>query len=411
VVLTHVAFATIVLSSDFGSPPQGIWSILAAGQVGAIGPFFLMSGMLLYRPFARAAIVGTQKPALRPFFIRRAARLLPAVWLLVTFCLLVLNLSSIDGLWYVLRPYLLLHYYDFSFYAGLDVTWTVPTETQFYLALPVMAWIMGRLARTASDPAQRARRMLAPLGVLIAVQFVWTAYIHGTLGPWPPEFFWPFSISGLFAIGMALAIWLVLAEVDPGRPPGLFRAAVKRPNLFWLGALAAYAINCAQPFSTPGTADWLSPAAALVRHAMLLSFSFLIMVPLVVPGASSRLMESLLSNPPMRYLGRISYGIYLWHFAAMYLVFQTGSVFGESPTPVGFLLGQFGFWELMVPTVLLTIAFATVSFFLLERPVIRLGDRVIRSRWGAFPVAVGAGSPPPVRSPVEPAGNRPTTGT
>jgi peptidoglycan/LPS O-acetylase OafA/YrhL len=394
VVLTHVAFATIVLSSDFGEPPEGIWSILAAGQVGAIGPFFILSGLLLYRPFARAAIAGTPYPKLGPFFIRRAARLLPAFWLLVATCLLVLNLSSINGLWDVLRPFLLLHYYDFTFYAGLDVTWTVPTETQFYLALPLLAWLMTRLARGGADPARKARRMMVPLALMVVVQFGWTAYIHSQLGPWPPQFFWPFSISGLFAIGMALAIWSVLAELSPERPPALFRAAVRRPNLFWLGALAAYAINCAQPFSTPGTADWLSPEAALVRHAMLLSFSFLVMVPLVVPNASSRLMEAVLSNLPTRYLGRISYGVYLWHFVVMYLVFESGSIFGAPPVPVQVLLGQFGFWELMLPVVAGTIAVASVSYYLLERPVIRLGERIIASRWSPGTAIAGAGGRP-----------------
>jgi len=38
VVVTHVAFTTIVLPSAAGPPPQGFWSIIAAGQVGAIGP-------------------------------------------------------------------------------------------------------------------------------------------------------------------------------------------------------------------------------------------------------------------------------------------------------------------------------------------------------------------------------------
>lgn len=381
VVFTHVAFATIVLGSDFGDPPQGIWSILAAGQVGAIGPFFILSGMLLYRPFARAAIFGTPKPKLAPFFIRRAARLLPAFWLLVTVCLVVLNYSTIGGLWDVLRPYLLLHVYDPFFYAGLDVAWTVPTEAQFYLALPLLALLMGAVARGGADPAARARRMMVPLGVMIAVQFAWTAYIHSQFDPWPPQFFWPFSISGLFAIGMAFAIWSVMAEAYPDRQPAVFRAAARHPNLFWLGALAAYAINTAQPFSVPGTADWLVPEAALIRHAMLLSFSFLIMAPLVVPQARSRLIEGTLSNPVMRYLGRISYGIYLWHFVVQYLVFESGSVFGADPVPVGFLLGQFGFWELMIPTVLGTIAIASVSYYVLERPVIRLGERYIRSRW------------------------------
>ena len=387
VVITHVAFATIVLSSQAGPPKEGIWSILAAGQVGAIGPFFILSGLLLYRPFARMSIAGAPKPNLKIFFVRRAARLLPAFWLVTTACILVLNLTSIESLWDLVRPYLLLHIYDSHYYAGLDVAWTVPTETQFYLVLPLLALLMHRLARGVTDPVAKVRRMSIPLVVLVAVQFVWTWHLNAHFSTWPPEYFYPFSVSGLFAIGMGFALVAVLAEVAPERVPGYYRLARSRPNLFWLGALVMYGINCAQPFATPGTADWLSPEAALVRCVLLLAFTFLLMVPLVVPDASSKLMEAVLSNGPMRYLGRISYGIYLWHFSIMYLVFESGSIFGAPPVPVQMLLGKFGFWELILPVVVGTIAISSVSYYLVERPIIQLGERLV-ARWRVAPVAV-----------------------
>ncbi|MEN3539922.1 acyltransferase [Microbispora sp. ZYX-F-249] len=395
VVFTHVAFATFVLSSAAGPPREGIWSILAAGQL-SIGPFFIMSGLFLYKPFVRRAFLGTAKPDLGRFFVRRGARLLPAFWLMTAFCLLVLNLDALQGVWDVLRPFLLLHIYDFHYYAGLDVAWTVPAETQFYLALPVLAWFIHRLGRGVDDPARKARRMLVPLGVLVVLQFAWTAYVHSAYEAWPPQYFWPFGITGLFAIGMAMAIWSVLAEVSPGSEPAFWRLAVRRPHLFWLGALVAYAINCAQPFGVPGTADWQTTPAALVRDAMLLSFSFLLMVPLVVPGAASRFMEVTLGNGVMRYLGRISYGIYLWHFPMMYLRFGSGSIFGET-VPVQMLLGKFGFWALVIPVALSTIAVASVSYWVLERPVIRLADRWAAARKAkeaaARPVAPAAEEP------------------
>ncbi len=379
VVVTHVAFSTFVLPSAAGDPTEGFWSILAAGQVGAIGPFFIMSGLFLYRPFVRSAMTGRAKPELGQFFARRVARLLPAFWLLTAFSMLVLNYNSIDGVWYVLRPFLMLHVYDFQWYAGLDVAWTVPTETQFYLALPLLAMLGNRLARGVDDPAAKARRMLMPLGVLVVIQFAWTAYVHGSYDMWPPQYFYPFGILGLLAIGMAMAIWSVLHEVAPEKAPRFYNLALKRPNLFWLGALAVYAINCAQPFSVPGTADWLSPEAALVRSALLLAFSFLIMVPLIVPGATSRLMEVTLDNAPMRFLGRISYGLYLWHFAVMYMVFESGSVFGQT-IPVQMLLGKFGFWELVIPTVIGTIAVSAFSYYLFERPVINFTERHYKAK-------------------------------
>jgi peptidoglycan/LPS O-acetylase OafA/YrhL len=395
VVVTHVAFATFVLPSSAGPPPAGIWSILAAGQVGAIGPFFVMSGLFLYRPFVRRTLLGVPGPRLGTFFLRRAARLLPAFWLVVAASLLVLNLDSLTGSWDVLRPFLGLHVYDFRWYAGLDVVWTVPTEAQFYLVLPLIAWVTHRIARRATDPAARARRLLIPLLALVALQFGWTGYVHSHYDLWPPQFFYPFGVAGLFAVGMAFAVWTVLAEVAPERKPRFFGLAVRRPGLFWLGAGAAYAINCTQPFAVAGTADWLSPPAALIRSFLLLAFSFLIMVPLVVPGATPRWMTRFLGNAPMRYLGRISYGIYLWHFFVMYIRFESGSVFGKT-VPVQMLLGKFGFWELLIPVVVGTIVVASVSYYVLEKPVIRVVERLVKRGQQPKPAAAPAASLPPI---------------
>lgn len=379
VVVTHVAFSTIVLPSAAGSPPEGFWSILAAGQVGAIGPFFVMSGLFLYRPFVKMTLAGAPKPALGQFFLRRGARLLPGFWLLTAFCLLVLNFTSIDGLWYVLRPFLLMEIYDYQWYAGMDVVWTVPTETQFYIALPILAWIGHLLARGVADPAKKARRMLFPLGVLVVVQLAWTVYVHGNFDMWPPQYFYPFGVAGLFAVGMAMAIWTVLADVAPDKEPRFFGLARRRPNMFWIGALAMWAINCFQPFAVAGTADFIGPEAAVIRSMLLLSFSFLIMVPLVVPKATSRVMTTLLGGRVIRYLGTISYGIYLWHFAVMYLIFRSGSIFGEI-LPVQMQIGRFGYWELVVPTVLGTVFAASVSYYLVERPIIRLVERRVKKK-------------------------------
>jgi peptidoglycan/LPS O-acetylase OafA/YrhL len=338
-----------------------------------------MSGMFLYRPFVKMTLAGAPKPALGQFFLRRGARLLPAFWLLTAFCLLVLNFSSIDGLWYVLRPFLLMEIYDHQWYAGMDVVWTVPTEVQFYIALPILAWLGHRFARGATDPARKARRLLYPLGVLVVVQLAWTVYVHGSFEMWPPEYYYPFGVAGLFAIGMAMAIWNVLAEVAPDKEPRFFGLARRRPNMFWIGALAMWAINCFQPFAVAGTADWIGPEAAVIRSTLLLSFSFLIMVPLVVPNATSRVMTALLGGRVIRYLGSISYGIYLWHFAVMYLVFGSGSIFGEI-IPVHLLIGKFGYWELVVPVVLGTVLAASVSYYVLERPIIRLVERRVKRK-------------------------------
>jgi peptidoglycan/LPS O-acetylase OafA/YrhL len=376
VVFTHVAFATFVTSTIIGPQHHSIWAVLAAGQL-SIGPFFILSGLLLYRPFVRSTLAGKPWPDLKVFFLRRAARILPAFWLVVTADLLLLNLTAIHGVWDVLRPLTLMHIYSWHYYAGMDVLWTVPTEVQFYLALPVLAIIMHLLARNVADPAKKAKRMLIPLGVMVAVELGWTAYVHGHYKTFVPQYFYPMSITALFAIGMALAIWSVLSEVAPDRKPGILRLASAHPNWFWIAAIGFYALNCAQPWGIPGAANWQNAPAALVRDVCLQGFSGLIMVPLVVPGASSRFMNVTLGNRPIRYIGRISYGIYLWHFTIMYLRFKSGSVFGKI-IPVNVLLGKYSFWSVLPVVLLGAIAVASISFFVLERPLIKRTERLVK---------------------------------
>ncbi|MFH8385280.1 acyltransferase family protein [Kitasatospora sp. NPDC018058] len=382
VVITHVAFSTgVVLGSESGPPQQGIWSILAVGMEVGLGPFFIMSGLFLYKPFARRTLLGSPKPELGPFFLRRFLRLIPGYWLLTAFCLLVLNFSSITSVWYVLRPILLMQDYDYAWYAGMDPTWTIPTEAQFYLVLPLLAALMHWLARSVDDPARKARRMVIPLGVMVVAGFAFAGYMHMKhLGPWPPEFWWPFSRLGLFGVGMWLAILSVRAEQEPNKVPALYRAAAKRPNLFWLGALIAYLVACAAPLGHAGTWDYGTPQFAMIQHVAFLAFAFLLMVPLVAAKAQSRLMDAVLANRPTRFLGRISYGIYLWHFVVMYLWFQSGSIFGAPPVPAGMLIGKVGFWEMLAVVVAGTLVIATVSYHVFERPLMNFGERVIKRR-------------------------------
>lgn len=385
VVLGHVTFTTMVLPSAAGPPKEGFWSILAAGNDMAIGPFFVMSGLFLFRPFVRRALAGTKYPNLGHYFARRAARLIPAMWLLALACLLVLNFSSIDSAWFFLRPFALLQVYDFQYYAGLDVAWTVPTEAQFYMALPILAAISMLFAKFGKTTKAKARWMLAPLALLVPLQLIWVGYVHENYVNWPPQFFYPFGMTGALAIGMAFAVWTVRSEVSPADTPRIFNYAKQHPNHFWIGLLILFVVSCLKPFAKWGVADWLTWEAAVVQSAMFLIFAYLVMMPLIVPGATSRLMKAVLGNPVSVYLGRISYGLYLWHFPVMYIIFESGTPFGTQYQPVQLLLGKFGFWELFIPTLLGTIAVASVSYYLFERPIINFVGRKTATKRAAPP--------------------------
>ena len=117
---------------------------------------FLLSGFLLYRPWARAAMVAGEGPAVGGYALRRAARILPAYWLMVAFTLLLLpEIQPVR--WQAWPVHLgLLHIYVPGFtLEGLTQTWSLATEVAFYLLLPLLAWLAGRQAGVSATPGGR----------------------------------------------------------------------------------------------------------------------------------------------------------------------------------------------------------------------------------------------------------------
>ncbi|ROQ23195.1 peptidoglycan/LPS O-acetylase OafA/YrhL [Streptomyces sp. PanSC19] len=368
----HTSFAAGVMGA-YVLPPgnEALATLLAGLRPLALGPFFVLSGMLLYKPFARWTLTGSKRPQVGPFLAKRLARLWPAYVLLALVCVFLLNFDAVDGPWYVLRPILMLQVYDYTWIAGMDPAWTVPAEMQYYLALPLLAALMHWLAKGVSDPVRKARRMMIPLVLITVGSAVWTYYIHRpAMGIYPHEYWWPLAVGGAFALGMAMAVLHVLAEIKPDHKPALYRIAGDHPLLFWIGALAIYAFNCSQPFGRPGYGDYEGVGLALTQYFLLLAFSYLTVMPLSIPGSRSRVVDAIVANPVSRYLGRISYGIYLWHFAIMYFWFETGSVFGTQPALMNQLRGTIGFPELMTAVLVGSILAATASHYLVERPIV-----------------------------------------
>lgn len=56
-----------------------------------------------------------------------------------------------------------------------------------------------------------------------------------------------------------------------------------------------------------------------------------------------------------------------------------GNLFGTPPQPMFMVIGTIGFWQLIAEVLAITIILSTLSFYLIERPAARLGDRFLRS--------------------------------
>jgi peptidoglycan/LPS O-acetylase OafA/YrhL len=241
--------------------------------------FFVLSGFLM------GLLYLGQPPgrhAAAQFLVRRGARVLPLYFAVVLASLAVDALGP-DRAWVydmdewdkLLRHLLLIR--------GEGVLWTVPLEIQFYLLVPLI-WLAYARAPRAT--------LAALLGAIAAIYLARLVYV-------------PADKSGIARMMVGLPYFLaglVLSRCIAPTPGGrrwdaLFVAAT-------CGILLLYPKIL--PPQTLGVKDhWFSPLS-LVLVSLLL-----------VASLRSRLAERILGSRPLRFLGRISYGIYLLHFVVI----------------------------------------------------------------------------------------------
>lgn len=385
----HVAmFSGLLGTRAFGParPPTNlVGAFLVSGLPSFVGVFFVLPALYLYLPLARSIIAGAPRPTGRGSLARRLSRLLPAYYVMYLVSLCAFNRDNITGIWYVLRPVLLLQVYlptPFAptFINGMEVTWTVPSLVQWYVALPVIAWASHRFARRGATPALRARRLLLPVPVLIGAGVAWLFVVKARGWDNRMVFWWPQGFAPTIGIGLALAIGLALQQVSPADTPRLLRAAARHPNRFWLVALAVYGVNCARPFSVIGMDAIYTTSGLLVTYVMVAAFGLLAALPLVVPGTRPHAVHTFLTRRPIAYVGQVSYGIYLWHFAVMHFYLQPESILSGHSRPIREFYGTVGFWELELATLAGSLLIASASHHLLERPITAWADRTFGGR-------------------------------
>ena len=138
---------------------------------------------------------------------------------------------------------------------------------------------------------------------------------------------------------------------------------------------------------------WSGPKVDMEKQALYGLFAFLLLLPAVFGPQDRGLVRRFLQSWPLVSLGVISYGIYLWHLDLIHqLQVWTGWTAGAEP-----------FWLLAGATLAASIAFASASYFWVERPILRRKNRI--GWWSRNP------PPPAPASPVGAGDAEATTGT
>lgn len=344
-----------------------------------VAVFFLISGFLLYRPFARARYMGEDRPPTLPYAERRALRIVPAYWVALLLTVVVLGQSDQAGTASVLsadgwRYFAFLQVYDSdTLLGGISAAWTLCVEVTFYAMLPLWALLMARLG--ARSPGHFLRTELLGLSVLFVIGVAWTGIgaanteaseaVFGDVTLIEPWLWVLPAYLDHFALGMGLAVLSVwLAGRSAGREPRAVRVIDRAPWTAWLVAAFAFFLLARVP-------EWFPDDQTmrfLATHELQAVVAFGLLLPAVFGDPDRGLVRRLLANRALLWVGIVSYGLYLWHVALL-----------RTMTDAGWL-DDLGLVWFGVAGLAISLIVAAASFYLIERPALRLGRRLSHRR-------------------------------
>jgi peptidoglycan/LPS O-acetylase OafA/YrhL len=336
VLLTHVAFQT-------GEVGRGAGGAVLARFDAGVAVFFLLSGFLLYRPYARAGLTGGRWPSTRRYALRRAGRILPAYWV----ALAAVALTSPVPAGVLATHAWLGQTYTGPLLATFTQTWSLCTEVAFYAALPLLA------------RAARGREGVVLAGAFLST-YAYLVTVHA-LDLSQRALLWLPGHLDWFAAGMAVAVAAERLRAGVAGPASRLLASLAQwPGTCWAAAGALLWL-VATPVAGPLTLAPIPGPAAVLKEAAYALVGLLLLVPAAL-GPPAGGLGAVLAAPPARWLGRVSYGVFLWHLLVLRGVYE---LTGWEP-----FSGRL--WRVAVLTAAGSVAAAAVSWLVVERPVLRL---------------------------------------
>jgi peptidoglycan/LPS O-acetylase OafA/YrhL len=301
VVGTHAAYTT-------GKYTHGYFGLLCSRMEMGVPIFFVLSGFLLFRPWAKSAATGGRAPSLSRYAWHRVRRIMPAYTVTVLLAYLVYQFRTAGPnpghTWLGLFRNLTLtqiytrNYLGSYMHQGLTQMWSLAVEVAFYLVLPLLVYLLLMLV---CHRRWRPVRLLAALAGLALITPAWLILVYTT--HWLPSSarLWLPTYLAWFIGGMALAV---------------LQAMGVRCYAF---AAIPLATVCYLIASTPiAGAPTTSPnglAQALVKAGFYAVIGALAVAPLAL--GDHGWYARLLATRPMVWLGEISYEIFLIHLVVM----------------------------------------------------------------------------------------------
>ncbi len=341
----------------------------APGGFLGVDLFFVLSGFLI-----TTLLLGEWRADgsinLPAFWARRARRLLPALLLVLAAVALYAatvarpdELSKVRGDSFATLGYIANWHFIFggdSYFAQFAVPsplkhmWSLAIEEQFYLLWPLLVLGMLRLRRGAD-------RVLPAVTGALLVMSVTAMFVLHQPGRDPSRVYY-----GTDTRAQSLLVGALLAMLLR-RVPLPTRLSTQRALQ---GAGIAAAIALAYMWATVS-----DHSDALYQGGFLVEALLVSVVIASVAQARPGPLGALLSVAPLRWVGQISYGLYLWHWPIFVVL---------SPERVGF--DGYALFGVRLAT---TFAVASLSYYLVEMPI-RRGTFNARVVWRVTPPAVAA---------------------
>lgn len=361
------------------------WAAPLLGHIDlGLSAFFVLSGYLIARPFARAYVAGTRRPRLRSYVRNRVLRVVPAFYL---FTVLVLLRFGLDGSllsgpaapdeksewWQVLGQFLFVQGQTGGLAAvPIGPAWSIGAEVGFYVLIPIAAFVAYRAGERIASQQRRVALAIAAIALVTFLSIAVRAYDKY-------DFTWltsPPAIMYVFMPGVAVAILEPLL-VD------VLRDQAKRARLIAWGAFAGAAL-CAVAYAASDYDVRQTPIHhALGQRALIAAIcTGALIFGLVVLQLGTGKAPRLFGNRLMLWMGARSYSFYLVH---IWILFELDLILARDMA-----LGT----RVIVMTAIalpFTTLVAALSYRYVERPFLERKRRVTAS---------GSGEPPPAAEPL-----------
>jgi Predicted acyltransferases len=350
--------------------------------------FFILSGFLLFQPYAKALLTNGPWPSLRRFYLRRVLRIIPAYYCALFIISIIFKPQFLQpDRWssFFLFLTFLMDTTKKTFQQLNGPFWTLAIEWQFYMLLPFVALGFSFVIKRLPHCNTERRRLLAILSGC-TILLVWAlglrwfgtlnlvtssfdsfpqavfALLNGCAGKYFEVFSQGMALSACFCFatqfqaGTQLRRWL--KRLSPlALVTGLlvlYLCALWIFNLFYSGHHEFPFLDGFRPYFVVYNGMFEGVGYTLCMCALLFGPSFL---------------QRIVEFPLLKKIALISFGLYMWHLP--FIQFFRDHIY---PTlqPMGRWHLHLSYW---VVVALVVVPIATMSYLFIEKPAMQLAHR------------------------------------